>query len=125
MSANDAIGRRDEVCAAFLEGWRKSQFFGGTMSDREAWRSSDAYSRLAYGVHPPCVKCGCQVINPDHPLSACQKCGNVKLTPTTQRRERPAEPDEPYRLNQVLARALHRLGDGSDAFRDERDYPDD
>lgn len=124
MNVADAHGRRDEVAAAFLEGWRKKQGgFGFGMSDREAWLSSTAYARLAYGVFPPCPKCRCQIINPHVSPPTCMKCGEARISETTQTLARRVNMFEPQRVEQILRRPLERLGDGRDCFPDPKDYP--
>lgn len=116
MTPADAIGRRDEVRAAFLEGWRKGHA-GIWISDREAWEQSTALARLAYGVFPACPKCGCQIINPNagNP-PPCLKCGMIRLNPTNQHKEREADQFEAARVEQVLRHPLDQPGDGRDTF---------
>lgn len=123
MNIADAHGRRAEVQAAFLEGWRKALLMRSWFtSDREAWETSDAFARLAYGVFPPCPKCRCQIINvhSGNPPK-CLKCGEVRAMPTEQTLSREAVPHEADLGERMVAHPLMRAGDGYDQHQDRRD----
>lgn len=126
MNPADAFGRRSEVMAAFLEGWRKQHILGKSFTtDREAWLGSLAYGRLAYGVFPPCPRCRCQLVNPykGNP-PPCMKCGAVRAFPIERPPCRLPEKMEAMVVARILGRSLDQLGDDRDAFPDQADYPD-